>query len=147
MFPDHYFVSFSIRGSTCIVTRPQTKLRESNNFTPVCDSVHRRNLSSGGSLSKGGLCPGGALSSGGRLCRGRGVLRQGDPPYGKERPVRILLECILILNCLCLRQSLECPEFSEICDQIVGLKFECFSYCHFDKSLTHVCNEIKFQCM
>ena len=43
--------------------RPQTKLREGNVSTPVCDSVHRgRSLSRGvsvqwGSLSNGGLCP------------------------------------------------------------------------------------------
>ena len=62
--------------------RPQTKLREGNGFTPVCDSVH-----SGGGLClcSGGLCPGG-------LC-------QGDPHplYSKERAVRILLECFLVL--------------------------------------------------
>ena len=47
-------------------------------FTPVCDSVHRR----------GGPCPGGFFV--------RGVC-QGDPPYGKERAVRILLEWFLVL--------------------------------------------------
>ena len=36
-----------------------------------------------GSLSNGGLCPVGGLC-------------QGDPPYCKERAVRILLECILV---------------------------------------------------
>ena len=46
--------------------RPQTKLWKGNVFTLVCDSVH-----------SGGLC-------------------QGDPPpYGNQRAVRILLECIL----------------------------------------------------
>ena len=37
----------------------------------------------------GGLCPGGSLS-------GRPPDR--DPPYGNERAVRILLECILVIN-------------------------------------------------
>ena len=59
---------------------------------------------SGGSLSKG-LCPGGSLSGGslsGGLCPGRVSLSRGSllgrPPYGNERAVRILLECILIQN-------------------------------------------------
>ena len=76
-----------------------------------------RSLSSGG-LSLAGLCPGGSLSKGisvqgvlcprgplsGGLCRGGGGnLCQGDPPaYGKERPVRILLECILVFKYLYL---------------------------------------------
>ena len=40
-------------------------------------------LCSGRVSVKGGLCPGG-------LCH-------GDPPYGNERAVRILLECILVV--------------------------------------------------
>ena len=51
--------------------RDQTKLREGNVFTPVCDSVR------GGGSVKGGLCPGGV--SGG-LCQGvsvRGVSVRG----------------------------------------------------------------------
>ena len=67
--------------------RPQTKLREGNVFTPVCHSVHR-----GGSLS------GGYLS--------RGVSVRETPPYGNERAVRILLECILVV---CSFGS--CPSF------------------------------------
>ena len=54
-----------------IYYHPQTKLREGNVFTPVCDSVHRGSSIQGGlclgwSLSKGGegLCPGGSLSRG-----------------------------------------------------------------------------------
>ena len=53
-----------------------------------------------GSLSRWGVCPGGSLSkedlsrvgkslSGGGLC-------QGDPSYGNELAVRIILECILV---------------------------------------------------
>ena len=38
----------------------------------------------------GGLCPGGLCPGG--LC-------QGDPLYGKERVVRILLECTLVKAC------------------------------------------------
>ena len=48
-----------------------------------------RGLCQGG-FCAGGLCPGMSLSRG--LC-------QGDPPYGKERAVRIILECILIFIC------------------------------------------------
>ena len=47
---------------------------------------------------EGGLCPGGSLSGEG-LC-------QEDPPYGKERAVRILLECILVI--LMFTSSFEC---------------------------------------
>ena len=57
---------------------------------------------SGGSLSRGvpvqgglclgGLCPWGVSVQGG-LC-------QGDPPYCKERAVRILLECIFVVYCI-----------------------------------------------
>ena len=60
--------------------RPQTKLREGDVFTPVCDSVHR-GISVQGSLSgdlspgislegvsvQDGLCPGGSLSGRPRL--------------------------------------------------------------------------------
>ena len=44
-----------------------------------------------GGLCPGGLCLGGSLSGG--LCPGG--LCNGDPPYGSERAVCILLECIL----------------------------------------------------
>ena len=55
-----------------------------------------------GSLS-GGLSVQGRLSVWGVSVRGgslsgRGALCHGDPPYGKERAVRILLECILVFN-------------------------------------------------
>ena len=53
---------------------PQTKLREGNVFTSVCDSVHGRGVSV------------------------QGGLYQGDPPYTKEWAVRILLECILVTS-------------------------------------------------
>ena len=54
--------------------RPQTKLREGNVFTGVCDSVHR------GVPAPGGVCPGGVPGPGGRLVPG-GV-PGGDPPDG-----------------------------------------------------------------
>ena len=41
------------------------------------------------SVQRGGLCP--------------GDLFQGEPPYGYMRVVRILLECILFVNCFCPR--------------------------------------------
>ena len=51
--------------------RPQTKLREGNVFTPVCDPVHTGGVSVQGGLCSGvsvwGLYPGGSLSRGGSL--------------------------------------------------------------------------------
>ena len=73
-----------------IYYHPQTKLREGNVFTPVCDSVHR------GSSIQGGLCLGWSLSKGGGGSLSRGVSVR--PMYGKERAVCILLECILVFN-------------------------------------------------
>ena len=75
-----------------------------------------RSLSGGLCPGQEGLCPGVSvqevgvsvqggvsvqwgslsLSRGGSLSRG---VCQGDPPYSKERAVRILLECILVLLC------------------------------------------------
>ena len=56
------------------------------------------------SHDKGGLCPGGSrgggIGPGGVLSGGVSVQRgslSGRPPYGNERTVRILLECILVL--------------------------------------------------
>ena len=84
-----------------------TKLRQGNVFAPVCDSAHRgvsvpactTGHMTGGSLSGGSLSEGGSLSGG----LFRGGLCQGDPQtetplYSNERAVRILLECILVLN-------------------------------------------------
>ena len=123
-----------------VITVRKRKLQEGTVFTPVCDSVHRGRVSvwgvsvwgslsteslsggvsvqrgslSGGSLSRGvlclgGLCPGGSLTRGvsvwGGLCWG------GLSPYGKERAVHILLQCILVLNCTKLAdraRHLEC---------------------------------------
>ena len=66
---------------------PATKLGQGYVFTRVCVSVN------GGGL---GLCPGGvSVPQGSGLCPG-GCLCHGDPPYGNERAVRILLECILV---------------------------------------------------
>ena len=74
-------------------------------------SVKRQSLSRGGlcpgglcpgGLCQGGLCPGRGLCQGGSLSRGRslsmGVFVRETPPYSKERPVRILLECILVAH-------------------------------------------------
>ena len=90
-----------------------------------------RGFLSKGSLSRGGLCPGGGICLGGsfpggslsrgRLCLGGvsvegclcpedgwvggilclGGLCQETSPYGKERAVRILLECILVRILTC----------------------------------------------
>ena len=61
--------------------RPQTKLRQGNVFTPVCDSVHRvgggtmsRGVSVRGCLCPEGLCPAGSLSWEVSLSRGVSVL-------------------------------------------------------------------------
>ena len=70
-----------------------------------------------GGLCPGGLCPGSSLSRG-SLSRGglylgvsvqggflsRGSL-SGKPPYGNERAVRILLECILVSKFLSILNS------------------------------------------
>ena len=48
-----------------------------------------------GSQGDLGLCPRGVHLVGGSLSGG--CLCHGDPPYGNERAVRILLECILVL--------------------------------------------------
>ena len=52
----------------------------------VTDLIFLPILAGGVSVQRGGLCPGG-------LCPGR------PPSYSKEWAVRILLECILVLNC------------------------------------------------
>ena len=44
---------------------------------------------------QGVLCPGGSLS---RESLSRGVSVTETPPYGNERAVRILLECILVVT-------------------------------------------------
>ena len=56
----------------------------------LCPSMHHRSHDQVclGGLCPGGLCPGGSLS-------GRVSIRE-TPPYGNERAVRILLECILV---------------------------------------------------
>ena len=82
-----YNVFIVSRINIKIYSRPQTKLREGNVFTSGGGlSVQD------GSLCPRSLCPGGSLSGG--LC-------QGDPLYGKERTVRILLECFLVMNPTC----------------------------------------------
>ena len=90
--------------------------------------LSRGSLSRGGSLSTGGLCLGGGVVQGvsvqgvslqrgvsvqGFLCPEggwvsvRGGLCQRDPLYGKERAVRILLECILVRILTCYSDLLE----------------------------------------
>ena len=59
---------------------PANEVCEGNVFTGVCLSTRK----GGGSLSR-------AAGLGRGLC-------QGDPPYGKERAVRILLERILVIR-------------------------------------------------
>ena len=86
---------------------PANEVCEGNVFTGIC-------LSTGGCLCPGvsvqgvfvqeGFCPGGGLRAGGLCTEGslsvwvsvQGCLCQGDLPYGKERAVCILLECILV---------------------------------------------------
>ena len=65
---------------------------------PACTTGH---MTRGVSVQGGGLCLGGSLSrgvsvqGGWGLCQGDPLPRQ-RPPYGNERAVRILLECILV---------------------------------------------------
>ena len=70
---------------------PATKLRKKVMFLHLCVI-----LFTGGYLSEGGGLYVGVSVRVGSLSRGRGLC-QGDPPYGKERAVRILLECILVI--------------------------------------------------
>ena len=67
---------------------PATKLRQGNDFTPVCDSVpsmHHRSHDKGGLYLRGGLCPEGSLSRGslsiGGICP-EGVSVQGVSVQG-----------------------------------------------------------------
>ena len=52
-------------------------------------------MSRGKSVSRGVISVWAVSVQGGRVSV-QGVLCQGDPLYGKERAVRILLECILV---------------------------------------------------
>ena len=65
------------------IYRPQTKLREGNVFTGVCDSVHRGVVPAPGG---GGSAPGGCLLGGECLVPGgsapAGCLLQGVPALG-----------------------------------------------------------------
>ena len=94
---------------------PEMKLRQGNDFTSVCHSVHRGvsvpasatghmtrgwGISVQGSLCLGGLCPGGGLCPRGSLL-GRPPDRD-PPPYGNERAVLIPLECILVFTMPCI---------------------------------------------
>ena len=58
-------------------------------------------LCPGRSLSRGNLCPGVSVQGESLSRRGvslsKGVSFTEIPPYGNERAVRILLECILVL--------------------------------------------------
>ena len=65
-------------------------------FSQACLSVHGGCLCPGGGVSvKGGSLSRGGSLSGGSLPR---EPLSGRPPYGKERAVRILLDCILVPN-------------------------------------------------
>ena len=62
-----------------------------------CLSVHKGGLCPGGIL-----CPGGSLSGGisvqGGLCLGASLSGRSPSPYAYVRTVRIVLECILVLD-------------------------------------------------
>ena len=68
----HYFLQrrISSKITSLLVYRPQTKLREGNVFTPVCDSVHRVGVSVQGGLCPEGFCLGDLFPGGGGLCPG-----------------------------------------------------------------------------
>ena len=68
----------------------------------------------------GDLCPGGSLS--------RRVSVRETPPYGKERAVRILLECILVYFCafvICDKRNVDSDNLqnNEKTQKILILKF------------------------
>ena len=77
-------------------------VKEKGQKSFTCITAHRRScgkvmflhLSVILFMEEGGLCPGGLCARGGVSVQGG--LCQGDPPYGKEQAVRILLECILV---------------------------------------------------
>ena len=113
IFEAHFWILVGIK----FITARKRSLGQGNAFTCVCHFVHG-GVSVWGVSVQEGICPGGYLSrgslSGGALCLGgvsvQGGLCQGDPldrpPYGKERAVRILLECILVTSSIrTLRQS------------------------------------------
>ena len=64
-----YFVCLKIATASTVVFNiyfsqqyfycPQTKLREGKDFTPVCDSVHRRDGVSQDAMDGGGVYPAG----------------------------------------------------------------------------------------
>ena len=98
-----------------IYYRPQRSCGQGYVFTRVCDSVHRagyapcpgvsacgvsacgvsargvsaQGVSTRGVSTQGDVCPGGVSAQGGLLGR--------PPDTINERPVRLLLECILVL--------------------------------------------------
>ena len=88
-FPLH---SANVQGSNFSNYRLQTKLREGNVFTPVCDSVHR-----GVGVYPSMQWAMGCTSSR-QIPLGRHPLRQTPLPlrWPLKRAVRILLECILV---------------------------------------------------
>ena len=104
-------ISFTCKHSNIIMSfyHPQTKLRRGNVFAPVCHSVHR-----GGGLPNRDPCtetPPGQRPRWTKTSLDRDPILDWDPLdrdpwtetpldwdplYGKERVVRILLECILV---------------------------------------------------
>ena len=125
-------------------------------FLHVCYSVHRRqgslydvtswshvpsaglclwpHVPSGGHIP-GGLCPGDLFLGGVSLSRvsrvWEGGLCKGDPltetpPYGKERAVHILLECILVMA-VCLVPFFVGPSTFELVGSSVLTSVNCVS--------------------
>ena len=88
--PKYNAFSGYVNASTVFYYRPQTKLREGNVFTCVCDSVHGgRCLVPGGLLLEGGACSWvGVCSGGGAWSQEEGVPgpRGGVPAPGGEVP-------------------------------------------------------------
>ena len=58
------------RDQSIIFYRPQTKLREGNVFTLVCDSVHRGMCMAGGHMCQGGIHGKGHVWQGACMARG-----------------------------------------------------------------------------
>ena len=117
--------------------RPQTKLREGNVFTPVCDSVHGGR----GSLSGGKeLCPGGSLSRGvsiqegslskGVVCVQGAMFLSGRPPspYSKEQSVNASYWNAFLLKTVLTRQASNTMMSNPLPDKEIT---SCIQLCHY----------------
>ena len=88
--------------------RPQRSCGQGNVFTAVCDSVHGGGSPAGRTPPTRKTPPGRENLPGQGEPPRHGPPQQGEPPPRhtvNERPVRILLECILVTILFCIAQS------------------------------------------